>query len=243
MQPESLRLLKAHAARELGDKVAFNYEDIRRRCDEHVERVRAQTRQMLQQATHAAEVIRQRAHEQGLQAGYQHGLARAEDEIGRRAHELADRLVADRLDSVLPAMRAALQGLQRQRDVWLAQWETVGIRLSVAIAEKLLRRDLNARPDRVIDLVRAALELAVGMPRLTLRLHPQDLQCLGARPEQCFQELASGAEVTLRPDERISRGGCLVETPHGVIDARLETQLERIAAELLADAGPADADG
>jgi flagellar assembly protein FliH len=40
-------------------------------------------------------------------------------------------------------------------------------------------------------------------------------------------------ETTFTPDERISRGGCVVETRHGAIDARIETQLARIAHELL----------
>ena len=49
------RILKADALRGLGPRVAFNYEDLRRRCDEHIEQVRAQARDLLEAARREAE--------------------------------------------------------------------------------------------------------------------------------------------------------------------------------------------
>jgi hypothetical protein len=46
------RILKAKDLRGVGATIAFNFEDVRRRCDEHVEKVRGETRQMIE-AAHA----------------------------------------------------------------------------------------------------------------------------------------------------------------------------------------------
>jgi flagellar assembly protein FliH len=53
-----------------------------------------------------------------------------------------------------------------------------------------------------------------------------------ASSREIVDRLATLGESTLVPDDSISRGGCLIETRHGVIDARIESQLEQIAAEL-----------
>jgi flagellar assembly protein FliH len=66
-----------------------------------------------------------------------------------------------------------------------------------------------------------------------MRLNPQDLAMLGEQGQQIVDTLSTCGEAAFVADETISRGGCLLETEHGVIDARVETQLERIASELL----------
>jgi flagellar assembly protein FliH len=68
---------------------------------------------------------------------------------------------------------------------------------------------------------------------LKLRLHPADIEVLHVAGQEALSRLASMGQAELVPDESITRGGCQIETRHGVIDARLETQLERITLELL----------
>ncbi len=82
-------------------------------------------------------------------------------------------------------------------------------------------------------VIREALELAAGQPHIELHLHPDDLALLEQCGETAEGLLAPVGKAKFVPDERLSRGGCLIETQHGVIDARLETQLARITQELL----------
>lgn len=231
---EPTRLLKANSIRELGSKVVFNYEDIQRRCDDYVEQVRNQTRQMLVEADAEAEAIRRRAHEEGRQAGHREGSKQAKEEIQNRARELAEEMATESLKTTLPAMQAAAEALSQERDRWLAEWEAGAIRLSVAIAEKLLRRELSLKPEINTELLIDVLELATGNPQIELLMHPDDVKLLGEQPEQVIRSMASCGEARLVPDESITRGGCVIKTQQGQIDARLETQVERITDELLA---------
>jgi len=119
--------------------------------------------------------------------------------------------------------------------------------LAVRIAEKVLGRALQAAPELAGDLCAAALEAARHQREITLRVHPDDLAAVAAARPRLQDLLVRAPDLALRADPAVGRGGCVVETEVGVIDARLETQLaaiERALAEAptgALDAAPAGA--
>lgn len=230
---ESNRLLKADAMRGRGSKIAFNYDDLRKQCDDHVEKIRLQARQLLIDAQTQADALRRQAFAEGEAAGKKLGLEEAQRLIESRAVELANQRTADQLRTTLPALQAAVSALQVERDRWLAWWETAAVRLSVAIAEKILRREIAHRPECVPTMISEALQLVAGNPHVKVRMHSADIEQLRGYGHEILQHLNALGESSLTSDDLISRGGCLIETRHGVVDARLETQLTRITDELL----------
>ena len=230
---EPSRLIKARSARNLGSATAFNFDDVRRQCDEFVSRARAQAEQLLAQTAIEAEEIRRRAHAEGLAAGQRDGLASAQQLIESRAAEMAARETQDRLRTTLPAFQALARSLEVERDRWISHWEKAAVELCATIAEKILRHELSRRPQLAVEIIQEALQMAAGQLQLKLRLHPADIEVLQEVGQEALSRLASMGQADLVPDESITRGGCLIETRHGVIDARLETQLERITLELL----------
>ena len=234
---ESTRILKAGSVRNLGTKIAFNYEDLRARCDRHIEQVRAETKQIIEDAATEADSIRKRAFEEAYRDGRRDGLKHADAEIEKRSKLVAQKLVAEQLQTTLPAMQAATEALSEERNRWLAQWEAAAIRLCVAIAERIVRRELSIQPQCVAATVIEALELAAGDSHVKLRMHPEDASLLNEYGNEALGAMSSIGDTTVVPDESITRGGCIIDTRHGVIDARLETQLDRIAAELLQESG------
>ena len=229
---DSSRLIKARTARNLASAAAFNYDDLRRQADEFVASARRQAQQLLADAAAEAHQVRQRAHDEGRAAGQREGLAAAQHLVDARAAEIAANQTQEQLRTVLPAFQAAVRALEIERDRWLSVWEGAAVKLSAAIAEKILRHELSKRPDLALPIVREALQLAAGQPHVRLHLHPQDLKQLGASGQEAVAGLSALGQSELIADESIARGGCYIETRHGVIDARLETQLGRIAGEL-----------
>ena len=229
------RLLKANAIRSLGSKIVFDYHDLRRQCDDYVAKTRQQAQQMRDDATRDADEIRRRAHAEGHAAGRREGLTEAAQEIERQATELADQKALEKLQTTFPALQAAAAALVLERDRWLTHWETAAVRLGIAVAEKIVRREISLQPDIAVELVRETLELAAGSPRLQLKMHSGDIELLGQHAEETVSAASGCGEVEITADDSISRGGCVIETQHGTIDARLETQLERIMSELVAD--------
>ncbi len=234
MADSSPRILKAHAARELPTRVTFNFEDLREQASAEMLRARQEAEAIRTQARQEAETLKKQALEDGRKAGLAEGLKTAQQQIEQQAKQLADQQMSKQLATVLPALQQAAQSLRDERDHWLLRWEQSAIHLGVAIAEKLLRFELAARPERAFGMIGEALQLAAGQPRLRVRLNPEDLERLGDSAAQIVQSLTTCAEAEVIGDETIFAGGCVIESRYGEVDARLETMLERITMELLA---------
>ena len=227
------RIVKAQQFRGLGAQIAFNYDDLREQCDRYVKQARAKADRLLEEARRQAEHLRRKAHQDGLEQGRREGLADAAQEIETRAAELADERAQQKLRTCLPALRQAAESLTEQRDVWLADWEQTAVRLAIAVAEKIVRRRLEHEPEIRTEMIRSVLEAATGSPRITIHLNPHDAESLQSLVEEIVSSISGCGEAAVVADPDVSPGGCLIKTEQGQIDGRLETQLERIASELL----------
>jgi len=202
---------------------------------------------LLEEARAEAERLRDEAQAEGYAAG----LAIAQDqlarEVERRARELASDLASElasdlaaeqarelaeqEFGSLLANVGELVSALRRQQAELATRWEHELTLLAAQMAERLIGAELARRPQGVIPLVREAVALAAGLPQLVLRLHPDDLTLLTGPGHPRL--VPSGCEVI--PDPGLQRGGCVVELEGGEIDARIETRLARIVAELTGD--------
>jgi type III secretion system HrpE/YscL family protein len=150
--------------------------------------------------------LRERARAEGLATG----RAEADAELGARMAALA--VEAAR------ARAAAADDLKR---------------LAVHIAEKILGHALAVDQGLCADVCAQALATAAEQRRITLRVHPDDLAIVEAARPRFRGLLARADDFELRADAALSRGGCIIETELGRVDARLETQLLRFERALL----------
>lgn len=183
--------------------------------------VRSETAKIIADARREAAQIKARAQSEGQQAA----LQAVEAELRKR--------IDQQLGSVLKAMQQAVQEIADARQAWQQNWETRAVELAAAIAQRIIRRQLDRTPEITLDWVREALELAAGGGEVVLRLNPQDHTSLGDRVNRIAQEMSRLGAVRIVADPAISAGGCRVETQFGSIDQQVEAQLARITEELL----------
>ena len=107
--------------------------------------------------------------------------------------------------------------------------------LAVRIAERILGRELELDPAAVVDITAEALGGVGAAQQVTIRCHPDDVAALERGRPRLLERCARAQAVQLRVDERVGRGGCIVETELATIDARLTTQLEAIERALRGD--------
>lgn len=148
-------------------------------------------------------------------------LAEAEEE-GRRAG--------------LGRAAAALLGAAAERDRLLRSAADDLVRLAVAVAGALLAREVE-RGGAVEALAARALEAVRHRREVTLRVHPEDAPGLRREAGRLGALLARAPGLSIQEDPSVGRGGLLVETEAGTLDARLETRLADVEAALL-EAGP-----
>lgn len=111
------------------------------------------------------------------------------------------------------------------------------LNLAVQIAEKIIRREVETDPTVVQRIAEDALRHAVDKHHLRIRVHPEDLETLQAAAPELQAALDDIREFEIVPDRRrgdrrMARGGCLIETESGIIDARIETQVEEVRERL-----------
>lgn len=230
---ETAKLLKAEAFRSLGSKIAYNFNDIEKRCEEYILTVRNQTRQMIIDAQQEAEQIKQEAFLAGKKQGHEEAQHEVEASIQSRSEEIANRSVEERLGTIYPAMQAAVEGLQNEQVNWRKTWDATAVDICLYIAEKLIRHELKSHPESVNEMMSEALKLASGTQHIRFHLNPIDIAQLGEGTKAFITNLTGCQTCEVIEDESISSGGCFIETQHGTIDATIEAQLERISQELI----------
>jgi len=230
---ETAKLLKADAFRALGSKIAYNFNDIEKRCEDYIAQVRDQTRQMILDAQQEAEQIKQDAYQQGKQQGLQEAQLEQDALIEARSSELANQTVQEKLGTVYPAMQAAVEGLRQEHVNWRRTWDAAAVEICLSIAEKLVRHEINTKPESVRAMMSEALKLASGTQQIRFHLNPIDVEHLGENTQNFIINLTGCHNCEILEDESISPGGCLIETQHGTIDATIESQLDRISQELI----------
>lgn len=168
-------------------------------------------------ARHARDAALAGARREGYAEGYRDGLAALESFKQAHAQQLGASFAGlqARFAERLEALEAALAGQVAD--------------LAVALAGQVLRERLAARPEAVLKVAEDALAATLGGARaLRLRLHPEDL-ALVARDAG---EALTARGVQLLPDPGLSRGGLLLDSELGRVDARLETRWRQAVAEL-----------
>ncbi|QDT39059.1 FliH/SctL family protein [Stratiformator vulcanicus] len=230
---ERARVLKSEATRELGSMVAFNLEDLNRKCEAHLAAVRDKTATMVEEATASSQSIREQAYAEGFEQGRQAGLGDAENEIQRRAKILAAEMAAEQCRDAVTAIHDVARRIDVDRERFLGEWDAAAIELAAAIATRLLGQVVETDPTAVADLTADALRFAVDSGEVTIRLHPKDRDVIGDCIEDIREQLAGLGSVAVQTDPALHRGDCVIATTFGRIDGRLETRINRICSELI----------
>jgi len=223
----SSRIVKTGSG-EASSAVAFHFDDIARQAELHREAARRESESLLEAGRRKAEELREVGHREGYERGYREGRERAERESAERVREE----VAHRLSDLTPVCQEIVEQFEAERDAWRAGRETGVVRLACAMAAKIVKGEVERDSEVVRRVVAEALSLAAGSPTVRLRLHPADAERLGSPLPAALAPMERIARIEVVPDATIRRGGCVVETEHGVVDAQIETQLRRIEKEL-----------
>jgi flagellar assembly protein FliH len=172
--------------------------------------------EIVAQAHAEAEAIRAQAREDGFAAGLQ--AAQAE------------------LSTAAEALAAALASVAELRGQVADEVERGAVALGLRIAEQALGGAVDADPDRVVDAVRGALRCLTERAHVTILVNPADIDSVRAATTDLMARLGGIETCDVQAERRVSRGGAVVRTLEGEVDATLETKLTRardvIAAEL-----------
>mgnify|MGYP005856975557 CR=1 FL=1 len=178
-----------------------------------LETARSHAERILAQAEEQASAVLREAMVRGYADGKAEGLAAAQEECGKHLARLAELVRRARVD----------------RDAMVRDAKQELAALAVAIAARVIHREVTADPATVLSIVEAALEKAGTVDSVRVLLHPDDVGLVREKWSDLKGALAFGDNWEVVGSDQVDRGGCLIETRAGTVDARIESQLSRIS--------------
>ena len=157
------------------------------------------------------------ARQAGYQDGYRDGLVALEG----FKQSFASQTTAQ-VGALLASFGDELAGLQQEMARTLAITAT-------QLARRIVRSELGLRPELVAHVAQEALDtLLMSARQITVRVHPDDHPLVA----QGASEVLAARGARLLADSSIARGGCLVESDIGVVDASVAERWKRAVASL-----------
>ncbi len=134
---------------------------------------------------------------------------------------------------VMNAISAMTKTIPLIRKDIIAKTEEQIVKLSLAIAEKVINQEVATRKDVVLGVLKGVLNNISETEGMKIRLNPQDFRYIMEVKKDFLQSIDGVRNVVFEEDVSIKRGGVVVETMFGEVDARLESQLKEIRAAML----------
>jgi len=144
---------------------------------------------------------------------------------GVREGEIAGRNRAGaEMQPVMERLARSIQEIANLRDRLRREAESDVVLLALAIARRVIRREMAADPDALRGLVIAALEKLRGQEISRVKVHPSH----AAMVKACLQQALSGGLVEVVSDQSRELGSVIFETSRGNLDASVDSQLQEI---------------
>lgn len=163
-----------------------------------------------------AEELQQKAYadgyRQGEQAGFDSGLARAGEVLGR--------------------LEGLILGLEKTRAELYGRLEEEILELVFRIAEKVIHAEIRSDDGARTSILAAGLRRLKDSEKVSIRLAPADLALVQEVLPVLKAQSGMAGKVTLLEDPEVSEGGCVLESDRCEVDGRIEVTLQAIEEAL-----------
>lgn len=137
-----------------------------------------------------------------------------------------------RLSSALQSAEKMIKELDLLKEEIVRDSEKWIIDLIFAITEKIIHKETTTSRDVVAAVLKDAVISVRNQENIKIRMSPLDCQYMREIHPQFFNELQGAEIMSIDEDDEIMRGGVVIETRSGGIDARLDQQLNNLREEL-----------
>jgi len=187
------------------------------KADAAVQDVVARAKQQVEIIVRTAQADARALLDQSYADGYKAGI----EEANRRADGLFERL------------EQAIAQESAEREELVKTVEEQVLMLCVAAAEKIIRHEIRTDPEIVARLIRLCLRRVRDRDEVTVRVSPQEVAHIKAMRDELLSSAEGIRGVNIVDDRRVSAGGCIVESPSGDLDARIEIQIDQLRRKLM----------
>ncbi|MCR4939522.1 MAG: flagellar assembly protein FliH [Treponemataceae bacterium] len=211
------------------EKTAF--EEIKRKTDQAAimkQQSENQAADIIKDAENKSlEIIQdgERQREKTLGDAYKEGYDKGNEDGYKEGRQEANRLI-DRLHVIID------KTLDRRQAI-LDETEQQIVELVLLISRKVVKVISENQRSVVMQNVLQALRRVKGRGDVTIRVNLADVELTAEHTKDFMQAVESVKNITVAEDSSVEKGGCIIETDFGAIDARISSQLNELETKIL----------
>ena len=191
--------------------------DAEKTAEEIIKKAQEQAAQLVQDAKIQQQKVESDAHQKGYDEGHEEGYKDGEAEVNR---------LVERMHSMLDAV------MQRREDI-LRDTETQIVELVILMTRKVVKIISENQKSVIMSNVLAALKKVKGRGEVTLRVNLEDVKLTTEHIDEFIKRVENIRGITVVEDSAVEKGGCIVETDFGAIDARISSQLTELENKIM----------
>jgi len=198
----------------------YDSEDARNFDDTNVKKAKQGVKELLKDAMDKAKrqsiEIKAFAKKEGHDAGYNEGFKKGED-----AAKLE-------FSPFLETIHELIADLTVFRKNMYDKGEREMVELVVSLAKKVIHFEFSTRDDAVQEMIRLAVQSVLDRESMVIKTDKGYAESFRPELHHLFSEIKN---ITFEAHSGVERGGCVVETNFGVVDARIDKlgeQMDRI---------------
>ena len=182
-----------------------------------IARAKAEASQIVSDAEAERDRLRKDAETKGYEEGHEEGYQKGVAEVER----LIDR------------MHRIIESVMQRREEILADTESQIVQLVILMARKVIKVISENQKNVVMANTLAALKKVKTRGEVTLRVNLEDVKLTSEHAQEFIDHVENIKGITVLEDSSVERGGCIVETDFGAIDARISSQLQELENKIL----------
>ena len=187
-----------------------NAQEIIRKAQEEAARI-------IEEAKVEQDSLKKSGYSEGLNKGREEGFAAGQGEVERlieRTHKI-------------------LEGVMARREEILSETEQQIVELVILMTRKVVKIISENQKSVVMANILQALKKVKGRGEVTIRVNLADVKLTSEHTQDFIKQVENIQGITVLEDSSVEKGGCIVETDFGAIDARIQSQLSELESAIL----------
>lgn len=130
----------------------------------------------------------------------------------------------------LEQLNEQILGLDQEKKRLRHEMNKLILPLALKAAKKIVAKELETKPETIVDIVLQALAPVLQNHRITIYVNKADKEILEADKPRIKEKLEQVESLLIKEREDVASGGCIIETETGIINAAIESQWRAIEA-------------
>ncbi len=199
------------------DQAQIIKSDAEQAASKIIEDAKLEAERIIQEANVEKENIKATAHQDGYKEGHEQGFLEGQNEVNRlveRVHKIVESVMV-------------------RREEILCETEQQIVELVLLMTRKVVKIISENQKTVVLSNVLAALKKIRTRGNITLRVNTEDLKLTTAHVDEFIKRIENVNGISVIEDSSVDKGGCIVETDFGAIDARISSQLAELESKIM----------